>query len=366
MKTQLHTPLLGLGICFTIGISLEHAYPQLSFEFLSIVFLLICCGFLSRKDKLGPREEVYKSLMILAIFVLLGYARAKLSSVEYYAHSLNEVECRETWIRGSLLTDIKKTKYAFQAELELEAVQIDSVWNRVGNKVQLQFKVAPDTSIQQGDHLLIRVFVKPFLNKSNEYYRYLATKGVFHKAFVKEYERKKSATSVFNLVGKFRKRLEGRIKNLLADKMLVPLAKAMFLGNKTELSKEVRASFSHAGLSHILAISGLHVGIVFLCFNVILFPLNLMLHGRKIRMGLLLVFLLFYMLLTGASPAVVRAVCMLATVLILRLFNLRYSAINIMAFSAWIQLLYEPAILFQVGFQLSYVAVFGLLLFYPL
>ena len=153
---------------------------------------------------------------------------------------------------------------------------------------------------------------------------------------------------------------------LLKDDRLLPLAKAMFLGNKGELSKEVRASFSHAGLSHILAISGLHVGIVFICFNLLLFPLNLLMHGRKIRMSLLLLFLLFYMILTGASPAVVRAVCMLGSVIVLRLFNLRYSAINIMAFSAWLQWVYDPAILFQPGFQLSYTAVFGLLLFYPL
>ncbi|MEM8892237.1 MAG: ComEC/Rec2 family competence protein, partial [Bacteroidota bacterium] len=317
-------------------------------------------------EKLGPTEEVYKSLMILAVFVLLGYARAKLTHIEYYAHSLKEVECKESWMRGTLLKDLKKTKFGYQSEFELEAVQIDSVWHRVGDKVQLEFKQAPDTIINEGDYLLISAYIKPFLDKDNDYYQFLATKGIFHKAYVKEREVKKRADSFFALIGQFRKRLEGRIEELLVDEKLVPLAKAMFLGNKTGLAKEVRSSFSHAGLSHILAISGLHVGIVFLCFNLLLFPLNLILHGRKVRMCLLLIFLLFYMLLTGASPAVVRAVCMLGTVLILRLFNLRYSAINIMAFSAWLQLVYDPQILFQAGFQLSYAAVFGLLLFYPL
>lgn len=366
MKTQLHAPLLGLGIFFVIGIALENSFPQLTFSLLIICSLLICCAYLLKRDKLGPTVERYKSVLILGVFVLLGYGRGKVERINYYEKNVAEVECRESWIRGALVADIKKTKFAYQSELQLEALQFDSVWHRVGEKVQIQFKEAPDARIQKGDEVLLRVYIKPLLDTDNGYYQFLAKKGILHKAYVKECELTKTSNSIFAIVGNFRKSLEGRIEELLEDKTLVPLAKAMFLGNKADLSKEVRASFSQAGLSHILAISGLHVGIVFLCFNLILYPLNLILYGRKIRLCILLLFLLFYMLLTGASPAVVRAVCMLATVLGLRLFNLRYSAINIMAFSAWIQLIYDPAILFQPGFQLSYAAVFGLLLFYPL
>lgn len=366
MKTQLQAPLIGLGICFALGISLEHEYAQLSFEILCILFLLICCGLLSRKDMLGPREEIYKSLMILSVFVLLGYTRAKLGSFEYYSHSLQTVECKESWMRGKLTADLKQTKFGYQSELQLEAIQFDSIWHRVGDKLHVQFKAASDSLPMQGDELLIRAYMKPLLDAQNGYYQFLAKKGIYHKAYVKEHRLKGKAKDLFSFVGTFRKGLEGRMAELMKDDRLLPLAKAMFLGNKAELPKEVRASFSHAGLSHILAISGLHVGIVFLCFNLLLFPLNLVMHGRKIRMSLLLLFLLFYMILTGASPAVVRAVCMLGSVLVLRLFNLRYSALNIMAFSAWLQCVYEPAILFQPGFQLSYAAVFGLLLFYPM
>lgn len=365
MKTQLHAPLLGLGLFFAIGISLENFFPQLGFQSLTILLLLVCCALLSRKDKLGPREEVYKSLLILFVFVLLGYARARLDSFEYYSHSIQTVECKESWMRGKLTAELKQTTFGYQSELQLEAIQYDSAWHRVGEKLQVHFKEASDT-LMQGDELLIRAFVKPLLDTDNRYYQFLAGKGIRHKAYVKEYCLKERSFGFFSFVGSFRKGLESRMEVLIKDARLLPLAKAMFLGNKAELPKEVKTSFSHAGLSHILAISGLHVGIVFLCFNLLLFPLNLVMHGRKIRMCLLLFFLLFYMILTGASPAVVRAVCMLSSVLVLRLFNLRYSALNIMALSAWFQWVHEPAILFQAGFQLSYAAVFGLLLFYPL
>ena len=140
MKTQLHAPLLGLGVFFALGISLENFFPQLGFQSLTILLLLVCCALLSRKDMLGPREEMYKSLMILFVFVLLGYARAKLGRFEYYSHSLQTVECKESWMRGKLTAELKQTKFGYQSELQLEVIQFDSIWHRVGGKIQLHFK----------------------------------------------------------------------------------------------------------------------------------------------------------------------------------------------------------------------------------
>ena len=141
---------------------------------------------------------------------------------------------------------------------------------------------------------------------------------------------------------------------------------ALLLGKRQELSKELKDDYKNAGAMHILAISGLHIGILLMILNFIFKPLEYVKQGRRIKMIVLLICLWSFAFITGLSASVLRAVCMF-TALTLGLFSNRSSNIgNYLFLSIFVLLWVSPLFLFDVGFQLSYVAVFAIIGISPL
>ena len=142
---------------------------------------------------------------------------------------------------------------------------------------------------------------------------------------------------------------------------------ALTIGEKSELTPELKAMYSAAGASHVLALSGLHVGI-FSCILLWLFyPLAYLKHGRKM-LALLVVCLLWgFAFISGLSSSVVRAVVMYS-LYTLASFCLeeRFSGMHSLVLAAFLMLVYNPFFLFDISFQLSFAAVFSILAFYPL
>ena len=139
---------------------------------------------------------------------------------------------------------------------------------------------------------------------------------------------------------------------------------AITLGEKGLLSNDVRDTFSAAGVSHILVVSGMHVGFIFL---IITWLISIISHHRKwIVVVLGLIVLWSYALLTGLAPSVVRATFMFSMMLLFRVMGEKYRIKHVLCLSATILILINPNVLFNVGFQLSYLAVCGIVYFYPL
>lgn len=141
---------------------------------------------------------------------------------------------------------------------------------------------------------------------------------------------------------------------------------ALLVGYKGLLDDEIRQVYSSVGAMHILAVSGLHVGLV---YGVVLLFLSL-LPKRKTwlftRLFLALASLWAYVLITGFSPSVNRAALMFSMLAIGQLLGLRSNSFNTLAAAAFILLVVDPSMLFSLGFQLSFVAVLSILIFYPL
>ena len=139
---------------------------------------------------------------------------------------------------------------------------------------------------------------------------------------------------------------------------------AITLGEKGLLSNDVKDTFSAAGVSHILVVSGMHVGFIFL---IIMWLMSILPYRRRwIMVCLGLVILWSYALLTGLAPSVVRATFMFSMMLIFKVMGEKYRMKHALFFSATILLLCNPNTLFDVGFQLSYLAVAGIVYFYSL
>jgi competence protein ComEC len=163
-----------------------------------------------------------------------------------------------------------------------------------------------------------------------------------------------------------RKHLAAVIDELVPNPESRQIAVALLLGQKETLDREIREAYAETGTMHILAVSGLHVGII---YAILLFPLKgIRTKARSRKLYLILVILLIwlYAVLTGFSPSVVRAATMFSLFTAGQMRERKPSSWNILAFSALLIISMDPAVIFEVGFQLSYLAVAGILLLQPI
>ena len=137
---------------------------------------------------------------------------------------------------------------------------------------------------------------------------------------------------------------------------------AMTVGERGEITPELRQAYAASGASHLLAVSGLHVGIVFFIINLLLVPLAMLRYGNVVRSVAVVALIWLYVILCGMSPSAVRAAIMFS-LLQLSITSLKsYNSVNILSATAFVMLLFDTHLLFDISFELSFLAVAGILL----
>ena len=141
---------------------------------------------------------------------------------------------------------------------------------------------------------------------------------------------------------------------------------ALILGQRQNITKEVYDNYTNAGAIHILAVSGLHVGIILLILNFVFKPVERFKNGKQLKTIILLVLLWSYALIAGGSASIIRATTMFSIVAIGMNLKRQTNIYNTLAISVFVLLLIKPNFLFDVGFQLSYAAVIAIVSFQPI
>lgn len=153
-----------------------------------------------------------------------------------------------------------------------------------------------------------------------------------------------------------------RLKGLLSEGDARGVVLAMTVGERGEITAELRQAYAESGTSHLLAVSGLHVGIIFFIINLLLVPLAMLRYGNVVRSVAVVVLIWLYVVLCGMSPSAIRAAIMFS-LLQLSITSLKsYNSINILATTAFVMLLLDTRLLFDISFELSFIAVAGILL----
>lgn len=233
--------------------------------------------------------------------------------------------------------------------------------------------------LQMGEELWVRSRISPPVSARNfdefDYARYLKRKGISGTGFVASghwqfsecrKEKEGIATVLYRLAASYRTQIENLYRRLGIEGDELAVLSALTLGDKTDLSESVRESYSVAGVSHVLALSGLHVGLLYALAFFLLRPLLLGgQSGRVLRSLLLILLLWLFAFFTGLSPSVVRSAAMFSIWALADLCGRQSFSLNTLALTAWLMLLVRPVWLFDVGFQLSFAAVLSILLFQP-
>ena len=304
------------------------------------------------------------SLLIMNLGYFLANQQNKKSLFEPYNHqAIYTVE---------LLEAAEEKAKTVMCKVEVESYS-DSAQNvKLTNCAVLYIeKDSASLQLQKGDKLFVDTKFTPPSENLNpngfNYAEYLARKGIRATAYIPADKWHKYDTrtqfSIISLAEKTRQRLLNIYRDLdLGDNEFAVVA-ALTLGYKDALDEDIQRNFSRSGAMHILAVSGLHVGVIYIILN---FVFGLIFRKNKFISTIFTICALWsYAFITGLPPSVVRAVTMFSLVEVGSAISRKSQIYNTISVSAFFIILLNPNIVFEVGFQLSYMAVVGIVYFQP-
>lgn len=212
--------------------------------------------------------------------------------------------------------------------------------------------------------------IKLALNPTSfDYKAYLNDRYIYHQLYLKPNEfivAQHPSKTVYGAADTLRRTIHKRLmeNNFKADELSV--IEALLLGQRQQISKELQTNYANAGAIHILAISGLHIGILVFLLQFLLNPLSRFKYGKPLKLLLMISILWSFAFISGLSASVVRAVTMFTAIVIATHFRRETNTLQVLTVSMFFLLLFKTHFLFDVGFQLSYAAVFAIVWLQPL
>lgn len=371
-----HIPLLRLLLPFLGGIiAVVYLNPNLIhllYAFgatLTLYFTLICIKKVNTNFKL-------RWFFGLALYVNLALAGACLTALKYYQTTATSTlnNTNEQLIIGEIVDPPQVKEKTVKAIIEIKGLKQKDSWIESKGKVIIYLQndsLAKNLAI--GDILSFEPKlenVPPPKNPSEfDFRKYLSYHLIHQQAFLRSNNwhiiQKAPQQSIIRLAHELRKYLIITLKNKGLEEKELAVASALILGYKDDIDAQLKSAYSSAGAMHVLAVSGLHVGIIFLIFSKIFSFLEKWKWGRILKGVLLILILWAYALITGLSPSVMRAATMFSFIVTAKTLNRNSSFFNTLAASAFALLLYNPLLIMEVGFQLSYLAVIGIVIIQP-
>ena len=375
-------PFLRLLIPFLSGIISYHWLgTAVPWEILIAIYALLLGGIFLLHLKPKPNVSVIRGWgMLLSILLIqagyfVSYAYDARNSPIHFDQFLNGKATNSLYI-ATIDSPIKLNAKSIKATLNLsiQGSNIKTLTPCTG-KVIAYFQLDTNsTKLQYGDvitfHATPQTLSPPLNPKAFDSRAYYATQNIYHQTYLPSDQWKRIGSGqghwLYHFIYRLRSQLLQTLKIHLPSPNEYAVASALLLGAKEELNQALRNAYADTGAMHVLAVSGLHIGIlVGLLSFLFSFIRRSDVRWLRIKTLLLLTLLWSFALLTGASASVLRACTMFSFVLIGQSLNRKINTYNALAASAFVLLTINPLMLFQVGFQLSYLALIGILYLYP-
>lgn len=309
---------------------------------------------------------------ILYLFVFLGGAGGINQALQQTLYSFSEQKCV---YRAVVSEQPEPKEHSFLCRAFLEERQDSVCTMPVNRKVLLYIsKDSLSEGLRSGDELIFFAHVSPPSNNGNpdefDYARYLRYKGISGIAFVVSGNWKitgyRFSRSCRQIALEYRDRILDQYRALKFNPDEFAVLAALTVGYKEELSEDIRETYSVSGASHVLALSGLHIGFLYMMLLFFLKWLPGNTFGVRLFRAVVIITALWgFAFFTGLSPSVVRSVIMFSLLALSVLSRRTGISLNTLALTACIMLVVHPFWLFDVGFQLSFSAVAAILLLYP-
>ena len=352
------TPVVRIALPFALGIMAWHCTTSVAFGLITLlvgVASAIAFSFIGRDNPMVRYRVVpWHSLAIALISIAAGWFAAYVAAPKCI--NLEDVN-------GKVVTGtIRSVKYTQKSmSMHVESSELGSI---------LLSTKGHNRRLRIGTDIAFRANLQETANLGNpfefDYKQYLYNRGIIYTqhtdvAHIVPLSRN---DGILYKVGHYRETIENLIKSTDLSHDAKGFMIALILGNNDYITPQSHDSFSKAGAAHILAVSGLHVGIIAMIIWCVLFPLDY--YGfRRLRLLITIAFIALYAIFTGLSPSVVRASIMTTFTFAEFLLFRRNTSLNALFVAALIILIFSPFSLFEVGFQLSFCTVAAILLIVP-
>ncbi len=367
-------PFLRLLIPVITGIILQFYFKiPINVTIVSAIILLstfILFAFLP--EAIHFRFKIIQGILISLFLIAFG------SLVTWHKDTRNQPNYYENYIdSGSFIVatinepPVEKAK-SFKALASVEVVINKDVQQNTTGKVLFYFaKDSSSKKLKYGDRILLEKPLMAIKNTGNpgafDYAQYCAFQQIFQQVYLREKEWKiliGNKASIFkSVIFTTRNYILRTLEKYIPGADESSLAKALLIGYRVDLDKDLVQAYSNVGVVHLIAISGMHLALIYYFLLWIFARIPVIKKSKYTQLILVLFCLWFFALLTGATASVLRSAVMFTFISIGSSFDKKNSIYNSLAISAFLLLCYDPFMLWDVGFQLSYLAVLGIVIF---
>ncbi|MBY0476375.1 MAG: ComEC family competence protein [Chitinophagaceae bacterium] len=271
-----------------------------------------------------------------------------------------------------LLEPLSEKQKTYKALAEISTIESNQKTIKVNGDIILYFqKDSAMPALHYGNIIALNKPLQEIKNAGNpggfDYKRYALFNGITHQLFLKKTDYvvlNATKTSFFwSLIYRTKAYILSVLRKHIKGEQEISVAEALLIGYRDDLDRDLVQAYSNTGVVHVIAISGLHLGLIYWLLLLLFQPLNKYKQLKWLKPLLVLSFLWIFSLLTGAGASVLRAAIMFTFISGGDLLNKKGNIYNSMAASAFVLLCYNPFYLWDVGFQLSYAAVLSIVLF---
>lgn len=309
--------------------------------------------------------NVHIKILIFLIILIVAFAQIKYYEVIFENKYKNIKESDEISIIGTIVSDPQEKEYKTKYILKIDTINSNKKYKNT--KVILYTKKGKET-LKYGDKIELVGNFKLAQERRNpggfDYRFYLKTKKIYGIVTTKNTKKlKENNVNIISMIAnKTANVIKNQSKKLLKNKEACLLI-GLLIGDTDEIDEETKEDFRNSNLTHMLAVSGLHVSYVLLGVNYIITKVKI---HKKLSKIIVMLLILFFILVTGATPSVLRAGTMTIYLIIGGIFYRRISVFSSLNLSLLVIIIMNPYCLFDVGLQLSYAGTIGIVYLYPI
>jgi competence protein ComEC len=363
--------LLPFATGILLSIFLENNHPIWYGILLSAMLLRIVFSFQKIPNHYRHVHGILAHVLLFSLGYLWCFHFNELQQEDHFQQQLKT----ENVIIGKIETAPTFGKY-LKATLSTQLIgtHLDSLKNCHGN-ILVYLRNDSTRQLKYGDIIAFQGRIQKVKSSQNphafNYKKYLKFKNIHYQIFVNEPSNwQKSTINQGSFIQKkaikIRHYFLGILKKHLTTSRELSVGNALILGYKNDIDEEVRTAYAHTGALHVLAVSGLHVGLVAWFVNILLGLVKSRTLTWRITRAIILIGIVWsFALISGGSPSVLRAATMFTFLIIGLFLNRTTNIYNSLAISASILLIWNPYLLMNVSFQLSYLAITSIVYFHP-
>lgn len=368
------TPALRLLLPLIVGILLQYHF-RLSLIFFYYtaavaIFLWLVYAFIATNKKFI--FSWLSGCAITLLFIAVGGVLSFTKNIENHKQWIGNFYTHQTPVLLTIQEPIVKKPKSYKALATANAVFINNQWQALEGDVLLYFKKdSTQPNISYGSQIIVASNLTPIINAGNpggfNYARYCSFQNIHYQAFLNDKDfsilTTKNTNKFDELIITAKTKVLSVLKNYIQQPNELSIAEALLIGYRDDLDRDLVQSYSNTGVVHIIAISGLHLGMIYGLLIFLLKPLSRFRWNKLIKPIVILLVLWGFSFIAGAAPSILRSAVMFSFLAVGEAIGKRTNMYNSLAASAFLLLLINPFNLWDVGFQLSYTAVLSIVVF---